>query len=111
MPIPNSGDAYVPREKLTAYLLSETHPVGKAKAKFFRAHGFTEEGVDLLEEGLLTIVRENEPQEVIASPPHGTKYVVTGSLLTPRGVTVRVRTIWIAEPEDERPRFVTAYPS
>ena len=81
----------------------------KAKAKFFRGRGFDEDNLDVLEEGLLAIVRENEPQQEVASP-HDTKYIVTGRLLTPLGRTVHVRTIWIAEPKAERLRFVTAYP-
>ena len=40
MKLPRSLEAIVPERKLTGYLLSETHPVGRAKAKFFRALGF-----------------------------------------------------------------------
>ncbi|WP_416223734.1 DUF6883 domain-containing protein [Thermoflexus sp.] len=42
MPLPNAGNAYVPLSKITRYLLSETHSVGRAKARFFRALGFNE---------------------------------------------------------------------
>ena len=40
MMLPNAEDAYIPPEKLTDYLLLETHAVGKSKAKFFRSHGY-----------------------------------------------------------------------
>lgn len=53
MPLPNSEQAYVPPEKLTGYLLFETHAVGKEKARFFRAYGFTKENAHLLEQGLM----------------------------------------------------------
>ncbi len=33
MKLPNSENAYVPESKLSDYLLSEKHAVGKAKAK------------------------------------------------------------------------------
>lgn len=41
MLLPNREKAYVPERKLTSYLLSLTHPVGKSKAQFFYRHGFT----------------------------------------------------------------------
>lgn len=108
--MPNAEDAYIPQEKLTDYLLSETHAVGKFKAGFFRAHGYNEDNLNLLEQDLLSVPRYNEMYEQITSP-YGTKYAVKGVLETPRGTTVTVNTVWIVEPPDERPRFVTAYPS
>ncbi|MFW6193616.1 MAG: DUF6883 domain-containing protein [Gemmatimonadota bacterium] len=41
---------------------------------------------------------------------HGMKYVVDGELTTPDGRTARIRTVWIAQPGNPRPRLVTAYP-
>jgi hypothetical protein len=55
MQLPNSLQAYILPEKLTDYLLSETHVVGKAKATFFRKLGFNETNVHLLERELLTL--------------------------------------------------------
>ena len=107
--LPNVENAYIPREKLADYLLSETHAVGKSKARFFKAHGYNEDNLHLLEWGLLSVPRYNEVDEQVTLI-HGTKYVVNGDLQTPRGTTVTVTTIWIVEPPGERPRFVTAYP-
>lgn len=109
MPLPNSEQAYIPPEKLTGYLLSETHAVGKEKARVFRAHGFTQEEAHMLEQGLLSIARAEEVAEEVVSP-HGTKYAVEGTLTTPRGTLISLRTVWITEASDPRPRFVTAYP-
>ena len=109
MRLPNKEKAYIPPNKLTGYLLSETHAVGKSKAKFFRPLGFDETTVEQLEQGLLAIAQTNEVRESIALP-HGTKYVIDGLLKTPKGTVVRIRTIWILEAEDENPRFITAYP-
>ena len=39
--------------KLTDYLLSESHSVGKSKAKFFRELGFSRENVAILEQELI----------------------------------------------------------
>jgi len=107
--LPNRTRAYIPRNKITAYLLSETHAVGKSKAKFFRSLGFDETNAGHLEQALLAIAQTEQVVESIPSP-NGTKYVIDGFLETPRGVRVRVRTIWIIEPEQEEPRFITAYP-
>jgi hypothetical protein len=109
MNLPHCEKAYVPRQKLTEYMLSETHPVGRSKAQFLRAAGFNERNVDLLERALLAIARGEEVIETVPSS-YGEKFVVDGMLATPDGSLLRVRTIWILEHGDNRPRFVTAYP-
>lgn len=68
MQLPNRANAYIPPDKLMGYLLSETHAVGKSKAKFFRALGFDETNVRQLEQGLLAIARTEQVEEFIASP-------------------------------------------
>lgn len=109
MKLPNQSKAYIPPSKLTAYLLSETHAVGKAKAKFFRALGFNEINLVLLEQGLLAIAQTEMVKEVVLSP-YGTKYIIEGFLETPKGSSVKVRTIWIIKAREDKPNFVTAYP-
>jgi filamentous hemagglutinin len=109
MKIPNDDAAFVPPEKLTGYLLALTHPVGGPKARFFQAHGFDETNTAELEAGLLSIARGADAEA--AESPHGVKYVADDDLLTPSGRSVRVRTVWIVEPTDPRPRLITAYPA
>jgi len=70
---------------------------------------FDETNVTQLEEGLLAIARMEGVEDFVTSP-HGAKYTVDGSMKTPKGGVVRVRTIWITETGQENPRFVTAYP-
>jgi len=41
---------------------------------------------------------------------HGQKFVLEGELEGPSGRRLRVRTIWIIDRGQERPRLVTAYP-
>ena len=43
MRVPNAAAARVDLEKITAYLLSDAHPIGRIKAKFFKGLGFTPE--------------------------------------------------------------------
>ena len=108
MTVPNAENAVVPLEKLTTYLLALSHPVGGSKARFFRAHGFSDGNTDLFAGGLRSIVT-GTPSSVRSSP-FGTKYVVSGDIPTPRGTIVQIETVWIIEPPDDRPRLVTAYP-
>lgn len=110
MKLPNRENAYILPAKLTGYLLSETHSVGKAKAGFFQIVGFALASVNELERGLLAIAQSEEVQGVVTSL-HGTKYILDGVLQSPTGRVVKVRTVWIVEPSQERPRFVTAYPA
>lgn len=110
MKLPNREFAYVPQSKLKDYLLSGTHVIGRSKAKFFRMFGFNETNLDLLEQGLITIAQTQEVKEEISSP-HGKKYVIDGSLLTPINRTVNVRTVWIIDKGQNKPRFITAHPN
>ena len=109
MKLPNNENALISREKLIEYLLSETHPVGKAKARFFRSLGFNENNVDVFLNGLHSIAREGEVVQAIPSP-YGVKYVVEGLLETISGGGIKIRTVWIVENDSDDPRFVTAYP-
>lgn len=42
MKLLNGNNPFISREKLTNYVLSETHATGKFKAKYFRGLGFNE---------------------------------------------------------------------
>ena len=57
MLLPNCEAAYVPAEKLNDYLLSETHAVGKAKAKDFRSLGYTKANAGQLADAVLMIAK------------------------------------------------------
>jgi hypothetical protein len=110
MQLPNRLQAYIPSEKLSAYLLSETHAVGKAKATLFLALGFNETNIALLEHGLLTLAHSALVQDVVPSP-HGAQYIIERVLEAPSGASPRIRTVWILETGEINPRFVTAYPA
>ena len=109
MELPNREDAYVPDAKLIEYLLSETHAVGRWKARFLGAVGFDKTNVAVLEQNLLDIAHDRDVSETISSP-YGTKYIIEGTLETPTGNSLQVRTVWVIETGQDRPRFVTAYP-
>ncbi|MBN1452515.1 MAG: hypothetical protein JW963_15980 [Anaerolineales bacterium] len=110
MELPNKSRAYIPANKISGYLLSQTHAIGKSKARYFRSFGFDETNAVELEQGLLTIAQTGSIEETSVNP-HGAKYVIDGFIKTPKGAMISVRTIWIIETNDNKPRFVTAYPT
>lgn len=110
MRLPNAENAYIPASKLTDYLLSETHPIGRAKAQLLLAAGFDRNNVNILEQGLIAIAHIEEVREVTPSA-YGTKYVIDGSLRSPNGSLVQLRTVWIIDRNHSDPRFITAYPA
>lgn len=111
MKLPARGRAYVPKRKLTGYLLSISHPVGGAKARFFRQYGFDDSHADLLRDELLGLAGRADVGST-EDTPYGTKYVIDGSVTTPRGEEISVRTVWMIEDDGpDAPRFVTAYPA
>lgn len=117
----------VPLRKLTDYLLSPTHPMGRHKARFFAALGFTAENpLDLAEALKLQARRASEVRE--EATPFGLKWAAWGKLSGPWG-GAGVMSVWVgegcggAEPcargqipvgtatRYARARLVTAYPA
>lgn len=109
MKLPNGNNALVSIEKLTDYLLSETHAVGKAKAKFFRGLGFNDSNVNQLEKSLLKIARTNNIKN-IKEFAYGINYVLEGKIKTPSRKIITIVTVWFAKTKESKPSFVTAYP-
>ena len=109
MLLPRRESAYIPPAKLTGYLLSETHPVGRFKARFFYAVGYDSTNAQSLERALINIAHEQEVTDTI-STSYGRIYVIDGTLQTPRGTDLQIRTVWIIVPGESSSRLVTAYP-
>jgi hypothetical protein len=109
MRVPNSNAAVVPRAKITGYLLSDTHPDGKHKARFFEAFGFRLDDWQALEQALRAHVANHEAAKVEPSP-FGIRYVVEGKMSAPDGRSPFVRTVWFIAGDETTPRFATAYP-
>jgi len=110
MMLPNLENEYISQRKLEAYLLSETHPVGGAKARVLRSAGIDETKADELEQGWVMIAHSQEVKETLSSP-HGVEYVIDGGIIAPSGDLIQLRTVWIIDMDHDRPRFVTAYPA
>ncbi len=108
--LPNCEMAFVEPRKITGYLLSDTHPVGRSKAVFFRLFGFRADRPELLVAALLEHAATAVVTAIIGSP-FGVKYEISGPLGTPDGRSVAMKAIWIVEVGGSEPRFVTAYPA
>lgn len=106
--LPRGADAEVPRLKVVAYLLSPSHPVGSAKARYFVSRGYSAEEPEAFEDALAEIARSGTVESTQAIE-WGTKYVVAGSLIAPDGDPIELATVWIVR-GDAHPVLVTAYP-
>lgn len=107
MKLPNSKNIIISEKKLADYILSETHPIGKFKARVFRDAGFNE--IHALMDELARIANSQEIKSKVSSS-YGTKYIIDGQIQSQKGETIKIRTIWIIEIGQTRPRFITAYP-
>ena len=106
--LPNAENADISIDKLEKYLLSDHHPVGRSKAEFFRALGFSPQAVEELRQRLLEIAKTGKVIDKIRSP-FGDKYVVDDVIEGPTGRRASLRTVWLME--QGTPRFITAYPT
>lgn len=102
-------EAQVTEAKVLGYLLSTDHPTGADKAAFFRAIGYRRSEWTRLRDDLLGLARQGDVADE-EKTTYGVKYVVDGSVKSPSGRTVRLRTVWISDEPDGLPRLVTAYP-
>ena len=110
MKVPNSINAIIQEEKITNYLLSLTHIVGRSKAVFFNNMGYNLENAQVLKKDIMQIIRSNDFVEKVESP-YGTKYIVEGNIKGFLGKTALIVTVWIIEKGIDIPRFITAYPA
>ena len=109
MKLPNRDKAFIPRNKLVKYLLSETHPIGSTKARFLNSVGYNKTNFVELEKALLKIAQTNDVKSV-RKLEYGINYVIDGSMETPSRKKVMITTVWFIKVETNKPSFVTAYP-
>ena len=108
MRLPNFHNAVVQIEKLRDYSLNPNHPVGKHKARVFRAAlGITIGNAEWLRERALeaaTIGDAHGPSPSV----FGDKYVID-SVLEYEAKTALVRFCWIVEFGTDFPRLTSCY--
>ena len=98
----------VPPAKLTDYLLRADHPVGGAKAAFFRSFGFALDHPGIMAEALAEHPERN-PVSGIETSEWGVKYTVRCHVRTPDGRNPCILSVWIVPPGSDLARLVTAY--
>lgn len=108
--LPNAEAAVVDEHKVTAYLLSDSHPAGRAKAAFFRLHGFQGSAWKILRDALLSHARTAGVIATVATE-FGMKYILDGPFVVPDGRWPHLRTVWFVAKGETVPRLVTAYPA
>lgn len=107
--MPNAARTVITDAKVRDYLLSSSHPVGRFKAAFFRALGFSEEHWELLRDALFEIAATG--QAVPGQPsPFGQKFEIRATLAGPSGRQADVITVWMVANGQDLPHFVTAHP-
>ena len=109
MKLPVSDQAVMEAAKLRDYLLSFAHPVGRIKAAFFAAYGYTANNWRQLEADLRRLVEAQDVNKSQSSR-YGQKYEVRGTIKAPNGKSVEVVAVWIIRRGEHVPRFVTAHP-
>lgn len=96
-------------QKLTDYLLSTTHMIGRTKAKFFRGLGYHAGNLDLFKRHLANIALRGIIQEEMTTP-YGKKLIVQDLIKTPNGKSAKIKTVWMVD-QKRSLHFVTAYPA
>ena len=109
MELPARERVQIDSAKVRDYLLSKVHTVGRFKAAFFEALGYSTADWPQLESDLrqLAMTGDATPERLTK---YGQHYEVRGTLRGPSGRAAQVMTIWIVRSNEETPRFITAFP-
>ena len=110
MKLPNADHCVVHEAKALTYLLCLTHPSGRSKAKFFLGRGFRPDEWRIFAEAMIEHGRTYDVFEVVPTE-FGVTYTVEGPLTTPDGRSSRVRSVWMIDRGQTRPRLISAYPA
>jgi len=110
MKIPNNEYSLVADNKITDYLLSETHEIGKHKAEFFKRFGFSLNEIDTFKYSLIQHSIDRDIVETKHSN-FGVKYELKCEFKTPDDRNPCIKTVWIVENGHEEPKLITAYPA
>ena len=109
MELPARADVRIEPAKVRDYLLSKAHPVGRFKAAFFEALGYSASDWPRLESDLRQLAMTANALRGRLTK-YGQHYEIRGTLRGPSGRTALVMTIWIVRSNEETPRFITAFP-
>jgi hypothetical protein len=83
--------------------------VGRFKARFFEALGYTADQAERLEQDIRNLLLSSDPR-LREKTEFGQKYEVRAVITGPQNRSVELITVWIVLPGEKVPRFITAYP-
>ena len=95
--------------KVSDYLLNSDHPIGGAKAAFFKSVGFSVEKIEQFVDALRAHARDNKIVNVVANE-FVVKTMIECSMPTPSGKTYCIRSVWGDHRDGTPPRLITALP-
>jgi hypothetical protein len=107
--LPNAHAAFVADAKVRDYLLDPSHPENGGKAGFYTSFGFTRRAWAELAAALRRHAITH-PVSRVRPDPWGTRYEIRGRLESPDRSNPIVWSVWVIDPSNGNPRFVTAYP-
>jgi hypothetical protein len=108
IPTLDPSSAIISREKVTGYLLSSSHPIGRYKAAFFATLGYSADSPDVFERDLANLLSAEIAELDVTE--FGRKFSSRGPITGPNGRQAYVLAIWIILSGENSPRLVTAYP-
>jgi hypothetical protein len=105
--LPGGKRAFVDVVKVRDYLLSETHPRGRHKARVFRAAlGLERDDAERLADWFRGIAATAEAS-YIGADRFGSRWTIDADM-NHRDRIAKIRSLWLVPP-DEYPRLITAY--
>lgn len=110
MKLPNNNLSFVADNKITDYLLSDIHAIGKYKADFFKRFGFDIADIDTFKGSL---IQHSIDRDIVKTKGSdlGIKYELKCEIKTPDERNPCIVTVWIVEIGMKEPKLVTAYPA
>lgn len=108
MKLPDGRHVFIDIRKLAEYVLNLDHPLGRNKARVFKAVlGITAEQAGALRETIIVGVRDGQ-WIWTRSDEFGDRFYIDCPVSTVRGSAI-VRTAWIVRTGEDFPRLTTCY--
>jgi hypothetical protein len=93
IPALDPATAIISRVKVTEYLLSSSHPIGRYKAAFFATLGYSAEAPEVFERDVAGLLRGDIAELDVTEFGH--KFSSRGLLIGPNGRQAYALAIWI----------------
>lgn len=90
MQLPHGDRVRIDDRKLREYLLSDTHPVGRHKLRYFESVGFSRDRPEELVQAIRSVAAHGTVSRRLVSP-HGARYIVDGAVASPTKTIVVLR--------------------